>query len=418
MTANTDKTNAHNINHNINENTNTNITPTDTPTLALSKQLIARPSVTPDDQGCQDLLAKRLSAIGFDNEFMYFGDKTLSQDDDDVEVKNLWARRGSAEPVVCFAGHTDVVPTGDVANWRFPPFEPTVADGFLWGRGSADMKTGIACFVVACENFVKKHPNHKGSIALLITADEEGVAKNGTVKVIDTLEARNEKITHCLVGEPSSTKQVGDVIKNGRRGSLGAWLTVTGKQGHVAYPHLATNPIHALMPAVAELVQSEWDKGNDYFPATSLQVSNINSGTGATNVIPETLKMIFNFRFSTETNEAELKAKTHAIFDKHFANSDASYHIDWKLSGNPFLTEEGDLVIACQTAIKSVTGIDTELSTSGGTSDGRFIAPTGAGVVELGVLNDTIHQVNEKVAVDDLEKLTLIYENILEHLLT
>ncbi len=401
---------------------NTSNTTTDSPTLALSKALIERPSITPNDEGCQELIAERLSAIGFDNEFMYFGDKTLSKDDDDVEVKNLWARRGTTEPVVCFAGHTDVVPTGDVANWRFPPFEPTVADGFLWGRGSADMKTGIACFVVACENFVKKHPNHKGSIALLITADEEGVAKNGTVKVVEALEARNEKITHCLVGEPSSTKRLGDVIKNGRRGSLGAVLTVTGKQGHVAYPHLAVNPIHALMPALAEFVQSEWDKGNEYFPATSLQISNINGGTGATNVIPETLKVVFNFRFSTETNEDELKAKTHAIFDKYFADSQADYHIDWKLSGNPFLTpvdegSAGEFVSACQTAIKAVTGKETELSTSGGTSDGRFIAPTGANVVELGVRNATIHQVNEKVEVDDLDNLTAIYERILEELL-
>lgn len=391
-------------------------------TLDLSIELMSRDSVTPDDKGCQDLLAKRLADIGFNNEFMYFGDKTLDASDDNVEVKNLWARRGTAEPLVCFAGHTDVVPTGDESRWSYPPFEPTIADGFLWGRGAADMKTGIAAFTVAVENFVRNHPNHKGSIAFLITADEEGVAKNGTVKVVEALENRDEKITHCLVGEPSSTDILGDIIKNGRRGSLGAVLTVTGKQGHVAYPHLANNPIHALAPALAEFTQTQWDNGNDYFPATSLQISNINSGTGATNVIPETLKMVFNFRFSTETTEEELKAKTHAIFDKYFDNDskdplNASYHIDWKLSGNPFLTEEGELVSACQTAIKAVTGSETTLSTSGGTSDGRFIAPTGANVVELGVRNATIHQVDEKVEVDDLGKLAQIYEQILVELL-
>lgn len=396
-------------------------------TLDFSIELMSRDSVTPDDKGCQDILAERLSAVGFNNEFMYFGDKNADPKDDDVEVKNLWARRGTAEPVVCFAGHTDVVPSGDASRWTYPPFEPTVADGFLWGRGAADMKTGIAAFTIATENFVKNHPNHKGSIALLITADEEGVAKNGTVKVVEALEARGEKITHCLVGEPSSTNTLGDVVKNGRRGSLGAVLTVTGKQGHVAYPHLANNPIHAVAPALAEFVQAKWDNGNDYFPATSLQISNINSGTGATNVIPETVEVVFNFRFSTETSEEELKAKTHAIFDKYFDNNNddplsASYHIDWKLSGYPFLTPidngtAGEFVSACQTAIKDITGIQTELSTSGGTSDGRFIAPTGANVIELGVRNATIHQVDEKVEVDDLGKLAQIYERILERLL-
>lgn len=392
--------------------------PHQTATLDLSQQLMRQPSVTPEDEGCQDVLAERLQAIGFNNEFMYFGDADAPRDHADAKVKNLWARRGSGQPLVCFAGHTDVVPTGDVNRWTHPPFSATVADGYLWGRGAADMKTGIAAFTVACEQFVAKHPDHKGSIALLITADEEGIAKNGTVKVVEALEARGEKITHCLVGEPSSTDKLGDVIKNGRRGSLGAVLTVTGKQGHVAYPHLAINPIHALMPALTEFVNTQWDNGNDYFPATSLQVSNINGGTGATNVIPETLTVVFNFRFSTETTAEQLSEKTHAIFDKHFANSDASYHIDWKLSGNPFLTPEGELVSACQTAIKAVTGVDTQLSTSGGTSDGRFIAPTGANVVELGVRNATIHQVDEKVELDDLGKLAQIYEKILEGLLT
>jgi len=384
-------------------------------TLDLSIELLERPSVTPDDDGCQDILSARLEQAGFDCEFMYFGDRDKTGEH--AEVKNLWARRGAANPVICFAGHTDVVPTGDVNNWTYPPFTPTIADGYLWARGAADMKTGIAAFTIASERFIANHPEHKGSIAMLITSDEEGPSINGTVKVIETLEARDEKITYCLVGEPSSTVTLGDIIKNGRRGSLGAELTVTGKQGHVAYPHLASNPIHAAMAALSDLTAAEWDTGNDYFPATSLQISNINSGTGATNVIPETLKAVFNFRFSTETTEEELKEKTHAIFDKHFANSDASYDIHWKLSGNPFLTPEGKLVSACQNAIKSVTGTDTTLSTSGGTSDGRFIAPTGAQVVELGVRNATIHQVDEKVEVDDLGRLAQIYEGILENLL-
>ena len=384
-------------------------------TLDLSIALLERPSVTPDDDGCQDILSARLEQVGFDCEFMYFGERDKTGEH--AEVKNLWARRGTADPVICFAGHTDVVPTGDVNNWTYPPFTPTIANGYLWARGAADMKTGIAAFTVAAERFVKNHPQHNGSIAFLITSDEEGPSINGTVKVIETLEARHEKITYCLVGEPSSTDTLGDIIKNGRRGSLGAVLTVTGKQGHVAYPHLASNPIHAAMGALAELTASTWDNGNDYFPATSLQISNINGGTGATNVIPETLEVIFNFRFSTETTEDELKEKTHAIFDKHFANTKASYDIHWKLSGQPFLTPEGKLVSACQRAIKKVTDIDTTLSTSGGTSDGRFIAPTGAQVVELGVRNATIHQVDEKVEVDDLGKLAQIYEGILEHLL-
>ena len=398
-----------------NSNTNTLSQTYQQQTLALSIALLERPSVTPDDDGCQDILSERLQQAGFDCEFMYYGDRQAKGEH--AEVKNLWARRGTTAPVICFAGHTDVVPTGDENNWTYPPFTPTIADGYLWARGAADMKTGIAAFTVAAERFVANHPDHNGSIAFLITSDEEGPSINGTVKVIETLEARNEKITYCLVGEPSSTDTLGDIIKNGRRGSLGATLTVTGKQGHVAYPHLASNPIHAAMSALAELTNAEWDQGNDYFPATSLQISNINSGTGATNVIPETLEAIFNFRFSTETTEDELKAKTHAIFDKYFENSKASYDIHWKLSGNPFLTPEGKLVSACQNAIKSVTGTETILSTSGGTSDGRFIAPTGAQVVELGVRNATIHQVDEKVELDDLGRLAQIYEGILENLL-
>ncbi|MED6317626.1 MAG: succinyl-diaminopimelate desuccinylase [Pseudomonadota bacterium] len=384
-------------------------------TLDLSIALLERPSVTPDDDGCQDILSERLEQAGFNCEFMYYGDRQAKGEH--AEVKNLWARRGTTDPVICFAGHTDVVPTGDEKNWTYPPFEPTIADGYLWGRGAADMKTGIAAFTIAAERFVANHPEHNGSIAFLLTSDEEGPSINGTVKVIETLEARAEKITYCLVGEPSSTDTLGDIIKNGRRGSLGAELTVTGKQGHVAYPHLASNPIHAAMSALAELTSTAWDNGNDYFPPTTLQVSNINGGTGATNIIPETLEVVFNFRFSTETTEDELKAKTHAIFDKYFTDSKASYNINWKLSGQPFLTPEGKLVSACQNAIKSVTGTDTTLSTSGGTSDGRFIAPTGAQVVELGVRNATIHQVDEKVEVDDLGKLAQIYEGILENLL-
>ncbi|WP_169393415.1 MULTISPECIES: succinyl-diaminopimelate desuccinylase [Psychrobacter] len=384
-------------------------------TLALSCELMKKVSVTPNDKGCQQLLIERLQPIGFHCETMSFGD--ASQSGKNAEVSNLWARRGNQTPVICFAGHTDVVPTGDVANWRFDPFTPTVHESYLWGRGAADMKTAIAAFTVAAEKFVTNHPNHNGSIALLITADEEGVATNGTVKVVEALEARQEKITYCLVGEPSSTDTLGDIIKNGRRGSLGAVLTVTGKQGHVAYPHLATNPIHEALAALAELTETPWDNGNDYFPATSLQLSNINGGTGATNVIPETLTVVFNFRFSTETTANELKTKTHAIFDKHFTHSNASYHIEWTLSGEPFLTPKGNLVSACQEAIQAVTGTKAQLSTSGGTSDGRFIAPTGAQVVELGVRNATIHQVDEKVEVDDLGKLAQIYEGILERLL-
>ena len=388
-------------------------------TLALSLDLMRQPSVTPTDYDCQNTLAKRLENMGFDCEFLYFGDKTATGRD--AEVKNLWAiRRGSQAtdaPVLCFAGHTDVVPTGDVTKWRYPPFEPTVQDGILYGRGAADMKTAIAAFTVAVEQFVSEHPQHDGAIAFLITSDEEGPSVNGTVKVVQTLQARQQPLTYCLVGEPSSTHQLGDIIKNGRRGSLGGILTVTGKQGHVAYPHLAANPIHYALPALAELTAQTWDHGNDYFPATSLQISNINAGTGANNVIPATLCAEFNFRFSTETNETALKQTTHAIFDRHFAAANASYHIDWRLSGNPFLTPQGKLVGACQSAITEVMGIQTELSTSGGTSDGRFIAPMGAEVVELGVKNATIHQVDEQVAVNELGKLAEIYYLILQNLL-
>ena len=374
----------------------------DSPTLVLSKALINQPSVTPEDLNCQPMMIDMLEPLGFECETMQFED-----------VRNLWARKGQAGPLVCFAGHTDVVPTGPVEEWTHPPFAAKVVDGMLHGRGAADMKGSIAAFMVATERFVKKHPNHKGSIAYLITSDEEGPSINGTVKVIEALEARNEKIQMCIVGEPSSTTLCGDTIKNGRRGSLGAVMTVKGIQGHVAYPHLAKNPIHLAMPALTEMTQEEWDQGNDFFPATTFQISNFNGGTGATNVIPGAAEIVFNFRFSTELTEQELKDRTHAIMDKYGFD----YHIDWKLSGHPFLTAEGSLVEAAVKAIKDVTGINTELSTSGGTSDGRFIAPTGAQVLELGPINATIHQVNEHVSVNDLEQLTVIYERILENLL-
>ncbi|MBQ0728315.1 MAG: succinyl-diaminopimelate desuccinylase [Thalassolituus oleivorans] len=373
-----------------------------TPTLQLASDLIARRSVTPDDDGCQQLMMERLGAAGFSNEPLRFGD-----------VDNFWSRRGTEKPVFCFAGHTDVVPTGPETKWEHAPFEPLLKDGMLYGRGAADMKGSLACMIIAVERFVAKHPNHKGSIAFLITSDEEGPAHNGTVKVVETLEARNEKIDMCLVGEPSSTNLVGDVIKNGRRGSLGAVLKVKGIQGHVAYPHLAKNPIHVAAPALAELAAEKWDNGNDFFPATSFQISNINGGTGATNVIPGELEVVFNFRFSTELTADILKERTEAILDKHGLD----YEIQWNLSGQPFLTAAGALVEASVDAIRAITGRETELSTAGGTSDGRFIAPTGAQVLELGPCNDTIHKVDECIKAEDLNVLTDIYERLLENLL-
>jgi len=371
-------------------------------TLDLTLDLISRPSVTPIDADCQTIMAERLAKIGFHIEKMRFGD-----------VDNLWARRGSNAPLFCFAGHTDVVPTGDLGKWSSAPFAPEIRDGQLYGRGTADMKSALAAMVVACERFVAEHPNHQGSVAFLITSDEEGPSINGTVKVVETLEARNEKIKWCLVGEPSSTKTLGDVIKNGRRGSLNGILTVHGKQGHVAYPHLADNPIHRAAPAITDLSNEIWDHGNDFFPATSFQISNLSSGTGANNVIPADINIVFNFRFSTEVTAEQLKARTHAILDKH----NLKYTLDWSLSGQPFLTAEGELVAAAQAAIRETVGAETELSTSGGTSDGRFIAPTGAQVLELGVLNATIHQINEHVDVASLEPLTDIYQSILTKLL-
>ncbi|MCH2006478.1 succinyl-diaminopimelate desuccinylase [Acinetobacter ursingii] len=375
---------------------------TSSATLDLSLELLRQPSVTPIDHNCQNIMADRLAQVGFNIEHMRFED-----------VDNLWARRGTQDPVFCFAGHTDVVPTGDLQAWQSAPFQPEIRDGTLYGRGAADMKTALAAMVIATERFVKKHPDHKGSIAYLITSDEEGPSINGTVKVIETLEARQEKITWCLVGEPSSTQQLGDIIKNGRRGSLNGVLTVKGKQGHVAYPHLARNPIHLAASAIQELSETVWDKGNEYFPATTFQISNIHAGTGATNVVPGKLEVTFNFRYSTEVTAEILKQRVIDLLNRH----GLEYHIDWTLSGLPFLTPVGELVNAAKHAIQKVTGTESQLSTTGGTSDGRFIAPTGAQVLELGVLNASIHQINEHVNVADLEPLAEIYEEMLTQLL-
>lgn len=373
------------------------------PTLELAVDLLARRSITPEDAGCQDVMIKRLEAIGFRVERLRFG-----------EVDNFWAERGGSGPLLAFAGHTDVVPTGPEEQWQQPPFEPVIdAEGMLLGRGAADMKGSLAAMVVACEEFVAQHPEHPGRIGLLITSDEEGPATNGTVKVVQWLEARNIKIDWCLVGEPSSTERLGDVIKNGRRGSLGGTLTVRGVQGHVAYPHLAVNPIHQLAPALAELSQQRWDEGNEFFPATTFQVSNIHGGTGATNVIPGEVQVLFNFRFSTEVTEPQLRQRTEEILHRHGLDFD----VVWQLSGQPFLTAKGELVAAVVQAVKDETGQVPVLSTAGGTSDGRFIAPTGAQVVELGPLNATIHQVNERVCAQDLNRLTRIYQKTIERLL-
>ena len=385
------------------------------PTLDLAKQLIAQPSVTPADMNCQQLIASRLEDIGFNIEHMPFGD--ANKTDNEARVENLWARRGTESPLLVFAGHTDVVPAGDTEKWDTAPYTPTEKDGVLYGRGAADMKGSLAAFITAIESFVEENSNHSGSIAVLITSDEEGIAKYGTVKVIETLEARNEKIDYCIVGEPSSTDILGDIIKNGRRGSIGCELTITGKQGHVAYPHLAINPIHLAGTAIDQLQQIEWDSGNDYFPPTSFQISNIHSGTGTTNVIPESAKIIFNLRFSTETNEQEIRSRVERVLTELLENTGASYETLWRLSGNPFITEEGALVYACTEAIQSVLGIKTTLSTSGGTSDGRFIAPTGAQVVELGPVNASIHQINENVSIQALDDLSRCYQKIISNLL-
>lgn len=356
--------------------------------------LVSRQSVTPKDQGCQVYMDAILAPLGFNNESMVFEDTT-----------NMWSRKGTDKPVFCFAGHTDVVPTGPAERWKYPPFEPTIADGFIYGRGTADMKGSLAAMLCATERFVKDYPNHKGSIAYLITSDEEGPFINGTTRVIDTLEARNEKIDYCIVGEPSSTINTGDVIKNGRRGSLTGDLTVKGIQGHVAYPHLVKNPIHAVAPVLAELASTTWDQGNEFFPPTSFQVSNIHAGTGAGNVVPGAVEVCFNFRFSTEVTDQQLIDKVIAVLAKH----DIDYDIAWTFNGQPFITERGTLVDAVVESIKEVTGIDTELSTAGGTSDGRFIAPTGAQVIELGPENATIHKVDERVNIENIKSLENIY---------
>ncbi|MDC1341015.1 succinyl-diaminopimelate desuccinylase [Oceanospirillaceae bacterium] len=373
------------------------------PTIALAQDLMGRASVTPTDKGCQELMIARLEAIGFTIERMRFG-----------AVDNFWARRGSDKPVLAFAGHTDVVPSGPVDQWHTPPFEPTIKNGFLYGRGAADMKGSLASWVVALETFIALHPDHKGSLALLITSDEEGPFVDGTTRVIDTLEARGEKMDWCIVGEPSSTTTLGDVIKNGRRGSLTALITAKGIQGHVAYPHLVINPIHKVAPALAQLVSTTWDEGNDFFPPTSFQIANINGGTGVSNVVPGHVEVMCNFRYSTQLTASDLTSKVETILNEH----NLDYDIQWTYNGLPFLTSSGALVDACRHAIKAVTGTDTQLSTAGGTSDGRFIAPTGAQVVELGPCNATIHQLNECIKVSDLEQLTQVYLDILTRLMT
>jgi len=370
-------------------------------TLELAKSLISKPSITPDDHGCQAIMIDRLNKIGFEIHPLKFGD-----------VDNFWAVHGDSGPLFAFAGHTDVVPAGDENAWNTKPFEPTIKDGYLYGRGAADMKGGLASMVTATEKFIKENPNHKGRIAFLITSDEEGVAVNGTVKVMDYLKANEQNIDYCLLGEPSSTSSTGDVIKNGRRGSLNGVLKINGKQGHVAYPHLAKNPIHLVSPALDDLCNQEWDNGNDYFPATSFQISNMHSGDGVTNVIPGDAQVKFNFRYSTETNKENLQKKVHEILDLH----NLDYSIEWSHSGYPFLTPKGELVSACVEAIKKTKGIETELSTSGGTSDGRFIAQEGTQVVELGPVNATIHQINESVLVQDLDDLSEIYYQVLRNI--
>lgn len=371
-------------------------------TLDLAQQLIALRSITPEDRGCQEILAQRLEKIGFHVEKMRFG-----------EVDNLWARRGNASPVLCFAGHTDVVPTGPLDQWESDPFVPSIRDGKLYGRGSADMKASLAAFITAIEAFVDNHPDYPGSIALLITSDEEGPAVDGTVKVVKALQARGELLDYCIVGEPTCVQQLGDTIKNGRRGSLSGNLTVKGIQGHIAYPHLAKNPIHLAAPAIAELAQIQWDEGNEYFPPTTWHISNINGGTGATNVIPGTVNILFNFRFSTASTIESLKEKVYATLDKH----DLDYELDWELSGKPFLTPEAELANAIRGAIIQVTSIAPNLSTSGGTSDGRFIADICKQVVEFGPCNESIHKLNEHVNVADIERLSTIYRITMEKLL-
>ena len=370
--------------------------------VELAQQLIARRSVTPDDAGCIDVLIGLLRPLGFECEKISAGG-----------VDNLWARRGTARPLVCFAGHTDVVPTGPVEQWHSDPFTPTIKDGVLFGRGASDMKSSVAAFVAAIDAFVTAHPGHPGSIAVLFTSDEEGPAVDGTVRVVEALRERGEKMDYCIVGEPTAVSRLGDMIKNGRRGSLSGMLTVKGVQGHVAYPHLAKNPVHDVAAAIAELAQTEWDRGNEYFPPTTWQISNITAGTGANNVIPGTAHVRFNFRFSTASTLESLQTRVHGILDKH----KVPYDLEWRYDGRPFLTKKGDLVDAIARAIKTVTGIDTELSTTGGTSDGRFIADICPQVVECGPTNATIHKINECIKVEEIEQLPQIYFRTLQNLL-
>jgi succinyl-diaminopimelate desuccinylase len=371
-------------------------------TLELACDLISRRSNTPEDAGCQEVMIARLEPLGFNIERMHVNG-----------VDNFYARRGDSGPFVLFAGHTDVVPTGPVDQWHTPPFEPTIKDGMLYGRGTADMKTSCAAFITAIEDFLALHPDHPGSIGLLITSDEEGVAVDGTVKVVEALQARKEFIDYCIVGEPTSNKRVGDMIKNGRRGSLSGKLTVKGVQGHIAYPHLVKNPIHLVAPAIKDLVEITWDNGNEYFPPTSWQISNMNGGTGATNVVPGEVEILFNFRFSTASTADNLKQRVHTVLDQHGLN----YDLEWEYSGKPYITPKGELVAAISTAIEQAYGVTPELSTSGGTSDGRFIADICKEVIEFGPLNATIHKLNECVAVADIEPLRETYKLTLETLL-
>ncbi|CDU00535.1 Succinyl-diaminopimelate desuccinylase [Vibrio coralliirubri] len=374
---------------------------TDSPTLALAKDLISRQSVTPEDAGCQDLMIERLKALGFEIEVMVFEDTT-----------NFWARRGTEVPLFAFAGHTDVVPAGPIDQWNTKPFEPTIVDGFLHGRGAADMKGSLASMIVAVEQFIAQHPDHSGSIGFLITSDEEGPFINGTVRVVEALMARGENIDMCIVGEPSSTEFVGDVVKNGRRGSITGDLTIKGTQGHVAYPHLANNPVHSSLLAINELATTEWDKGNDYFPPTSFQIPNVSAGTGASNVIPGEFNVQFNLRFSTELSNDIIVERITTTLDKY----DFEYDLKWTFNGDPFLTDAGSLLDAIVDAVGHVNDVKPALLTTGGTSDGRFIARMGGQVVELGPVNATIHKVNECVKVADLEKLTDMYERTLVNL--
>lgn len=376
--------------------------PADSATLQLAKQLIERDSVSPKDKGCQTLLIERLKPLGFSIERLPFED-----------VDNFWATRGNTQPTLVFAGHTDVVPTGDPTAWTSPPFTPTEREGYLFGRGVADMKGALAAMITACERFIKNHPHHAGSIGFLITSDEEAKANHGTVKVIEHLMKRGTQFEYCVIGEPTSVKELGDTIKNGRRGSLHGHLTIIGKQGHIAYPDKATNPIHKAAGALADLAALEWDKGNAFFPPTSFQISNLQSGTGATNVIPATLECQFNFRFSSESTPEDLQAKVEKVLQTH----QLEYQIDWHLSGKPFLTTPGTLIEAVQSTIKDILGVEAKLSTTGGTSDGRFIATTGAEVIEFGLCNHNVHAIDESTLLEDLSRLSQTYEGILKRIL-